>query len=119
MALLHARPGQPVDVAPLGSALRHAATHAILKTRSLELIRVVLRAGDALPPHQLRGELTLLCLEGAAKVTLDGDSCTLRSSQLVLLPAHLQHAVQALEDCSLLLTIHTPAGLPGSGSSTA
>jgi hypothetical protein len=78
MALDHARPGQPINIAPLGIALRESATHAILKTRSLEVIRVVLRAGDALPPHAVRGELTLLCIEGAAEVTSGGTVCQLR-----------------------------------------
>ena len=118
MALDHARPGQVIDVAPLGAALRQSATHAILKTRSLEVMRVVLRAGEALPPHHVRGELTLLCIEGAAEVLTDGSACQLRASQLVLLPAQAQHAVRALEDTSLLLTIQLPAGAPGSASST-
>ncbi len=119
MALDHAQPGQPIDVAPLGAALRESSTHAILKTRSLVLMRVVLRAGEALPPHNVRGELTLLCIEGAAEVSMDnGASCPLRASQLVLLPAQVQHAVRALEDTSLLLTIQLPAGEPGSASST-
>jgi len=118
MALDHAQPGQPIDIAPLGAALRESATHAILKTRSLELMRVVLRAGEVLPPHNVRGELTLLCIEGAAEVTIDGTACQLRASQLVLLPAQAQHAVRALEDTSLLLTIQLPACAPGSASST-
>ena len=118
MALKHAHPGQPIDLAPLGPALHKAATHAILKTHALELIRVVLREGDALPPHQLRGELTLQCIEGAVEVTLDGSRCALGPAQVVLLPAHMQHAVHALEDSSLLLTLHIPPGMPGSGSST-
>jgi quercetin dioxygenase-like cupin family protein len=118
MALDHAKPGEAVDISPLGAALRTTATHAILKTRSLELMRVVLRAGEALPPHQVRGELTLLCIEGVAEVIVDKTACRLRPSQLVLLPAQAGHAVRALEDTSLLLTIQLPAGEPGSASST-
>ena len=120
MALPHARPGQPIDIAPLHEALRTAATHAILKAHALELIRVVLRSGEALPPHQARGELTLQCIEGAVEVTL-GDGATafyLRAGQLVLLSAQCRHAVQALEDSSLLLTLQLPAGAPAEASST-
>jgi quercetin dioxygenase-like cupin family protein len=119
MALDHALPGQPIDIAPLGAALRGSLTHAILKTRSLELMRVVLRAGEALPQHAVRGESTLLCLEGAAQVTTEGTVCQLRASQLVLLPRRAQHAVLALEDTSLLLTIQLPDGEPGSASATS
>ena len=87
MALDHAQPGQPIDIAPPGAALRESATHAILKTHSLELMRVVLRAGEALPPHKVYGVLTLLCIEGSAEVTMESKACQLRSNQLVLLSA--------------------------------
>lgn len=118
MALPHARPGQPIDISPLGPDLAHAASHAILKTRSLELMRIVLCRGAELPPHSVYGECTLLCLEGAVVVEADGSACELRANQLVLLPALQMHAVRAMEDASLLLTIQTPPGLPGSASST-
>ena len=118
MAIQHARPGQAIDIAPLGAALPESATHAILKTRSLELMRVVLRAGESLPRHSVRGESTVLCIEGAAEVVMGAEACRLQASQLVLLPGHLEHAVRALENTSLLITIHLPAGSPGSASST-
>jgi quercetin dioxygenase-like cupin family protein len=119
MALDHAQPGQPIDIAPLGAALRKSVTHAILNTRSLELIRVVLRAGEGLPRHAVRGDSTLLCIEGAAQVSADGMVCQLRANQFVLLPPGAEHAVLALEDTSLLLTIQLPAGEPGSASATS
>ena len=118
MALLHAKPGQPIDIAPLGAVLHASETHAILKTRSIELMRVVLRAGEGLPPHHVRGESTLLCIEGVAEVRIEGIPCRLRSNQLVLVPAQTQHAVFAIEATSLLLTIQLPHGTPGSESST-
>ena len=118
MALDHAQPGEPVDLTPLGSALRTSSTHAILKTHALELMRVVLRAGEAFPPHAVQGELTLLCIEGTAEVTLDERAFALRAGQLVLLPARARHAVRALQDTSLLLTLQLPPGAPGSASST-
>ncbi len=110
MALQHAHPGQVIDIAPLGAALRESTTHAIVKTGALELIRVVLRAGEALPPHQVRGEATLACIEGAAEVNIAGMICQLHPGQLVLLPAQVQHAVRALTDTSLLLTLQLTAG---------
>jgi len=119
MALPHARPGQLIDIAPLGAAFAQAASHAILKTRSLELMRIVLPRGAALPPHCVYGELTLLCLEGAVAVDAGGCSCELRQQQLVLLLARTQYAVRALDDASLLMTVQFPAGMPGSASSTS
>jgi quercetin dioxygenase-like cupin family protein len=118
MAIPHARPGQPIDIHPLGEALRFTATHAIVKTHALELIRVVLRGGQALPPHRVAGESTLLCLEGELAVTIVGHTVRISAGQVVLLPAHCEHAVQALSDASGLLTMQLPPGLPGSASAT-
>jgi len=118
MALPHALPGQPVDLSPLGDALAHSASHAIVKTHALELMRIVLRRGEQLPPHAVYGECTLLCIEGAVQVEQGGSVCDLRASQIVLLPARGEHAVRAIEDSSLLLTVQLPPGQPGSGSST-
>jgi quercetin dioxygenase-like cupin family protein len=118
MALAHALPWQPIDLSPLGPARRGSATHAIVKTHALELMRVVLPAGRALPAHQVVGECTLLCLEGEVEVQGEGTSCRLAAGQLVLLPVRARHAVQALRDSSLLVTIQLPEGQPGSGSST-
>ena len=119
MAIEHARPAQPVDISPLGEALSHSASHAILKTHSLELMRVVLRAGQSVPPHKVYGEITLLCIEGAVSVEVAGGGASqLKPWQLVLLPAQAEYALQASQDCSLLVTVQTPIGLPGSASST-
>jgi quercetin dioxygenase-like cupin family protein len=117
MALNHAEPGEPIDIAPLGEALERSASHAILKTGSLELIRLVLRQGASLPPHSVAAEITLLCIEGAVAVEAGGRSCELRAHQMIMLPARQEHAVRALEDSSVLLTILLPAGLPGGGAS--
>lgn len=119
MALEHAQPGQAIDIAPLGAALRRAASHAIIKTRALELMRVVLREGESLPPHRVYGESILLCIEGAVEVVMPGPACRLNAGQLVLLPAEMEHGVRALQDSSLLLTIQLPEGQPGSASSTS
>lgn len=118
MALQHARPGEAIDLAPLGERLRRSATHAILKTQALELMRLVLLAGNALPPHSVYGEITILCIEGTVVVDAGGGSCRLAAGQLVLLPAKVEHSVRALQDASLLVTVQLPPGLPGSASST-
>ena len=118
MAIAHARPGEVIDVRPLGERLPSVATHALVKTRSLELIRLVLLAGQSLPRHSVQGEVTVLCIEGAVRVDAQVGSCELRAGQMVLLPAHDEHALLAHEAASLLVTIQLPAGLPGSDSST-
>ncbi len=118
MAIPHARPGDVVDVRPLGARLQQTVTHALIKTRSLELMRIVLRAGQALPPHDVHGEVTIHCLEGRVRVPAAVAQPELNAGELVLLPARDLHGVEALEDCSLLVTVQLPQGQPGSASST-
>lgn len=110
MAIPHAQPGQAVDVLPLGAALAGASTHALFKARHLEVIRLVLRAGQSLPPHRVAGEITVHCLEGAIELGVDGQRIALRAGQLAYLPAQALHDVRAIEDASALVTIALAVG---------
>ncbi len=105
MALTHTQPAEPVDIRPLGPALRTTRTSALFKSEQLELMRVVLPAGGKLPPHAVAGEITVQCIEGAAELTLDDGAVTLRAGQLLYLPGGCRHGVRALADSSLLVTI--------------
>jgi quercetin dioxygenase-like cupin family protein len=65
----------------------------------------VLHVGEGLPPHAVAGEITLQCIEG--RIAFDGASSAreLAAGQLVHLSAQDIHALRAIEDSSLLLTI--------------
>src|SRR5512143_3852303 len=105
MAIPHARSGEAVDVRPLGAELKNTRTTALFKTDDLEVMRLVLPAGRSLPPHQVTGEITIQCIEGAIDVTLDGETASLRAGQLVYLARNVVHGVVALEDASALVTV--------------
>lgn len=105
MALERARPGEVIDVRPLGQALTATPSHALIRTPTIELMRNVLRQGEALPPHALEGEVTVQCLEGRVRIESQAGEAELGAGQLVLLPGRDVHAVHALEDASLLVTI--------------
>jgi len=105
MAIPHAQPGQAVEVRPLGAALAGTGTHALFKSRDLEVMRLVLRAGQSLPPHKVPGEITIHCLEGALDVGIDGRTVTLRAGELTYLPGGAVHDVRATADASALVTI--------------
>lgn len=111
MALPHAQPLDLIDVQPLGVGLQQAVTTSLLKTPALQLMRLVLRAGHGLPQHSVPGAITIHCLEGQAAVTTPSRTCDLRAGQLVMLTGGEPHAVTAVTDASLLVTVllHTPA----------
>lgn len=105
MAIPHAQPGQIVDVGPLGARLSGQKTHAVFKSEDLEVMRLVLLAGQSLPPHRVPGEITVQCMEGALDVTADGRSHVLKAGQLLYLRGDVLHGVTALEDASALVTV--------------
>lgn len=117
MALPHAHPEDAIDVRPLGDRLAQATSHAILKTGALELMRVVLRAGEALPPHAVDAEATLHCLEGTVTVTTPAGERELAAGTLLVVPAGRSYAVRASGDASLLVTMLLP--YRGSASATS
>ena len=105
MALPHAQPLDIIDVRPLGAGLRDAVTTSLLKTSALQLMRLVLGAGQALPQHKVPGAITIHCLEGEATVTTPSRTCDLVAGHLVMLAGGELHAVRAVTDASLLVTI--------------
>jgi len=105
MAQPHAPSSQVVHIGPLGERLAQATTSAIIKARQLEVVRVVLPAGKQLHEHHTPGEITLQCLEGAVQLRTPHANQLLRTGDFVLLPSRAPHALEALEDSSLLLTI--------------
>jgi quercetin dioxygenase-like cupin family protein len=105
MAIPHASPGDVIDVRPLGPALAGARSHALFKSADLEVIRLVLPAGEGLPSHSVAGEITLQCIEGRISFTCGAGARELAPGQLVHCAAEEIHELRALEDSSLLLTI--------------
>ena len=64
MAMPHAKPTETIDVRPLGANLKNALTTTLVKTKSLEVIRLVLSAGKEIKPHDIPGKICVQCLEG-------------------------------------------------------
>jgi len=105
MALAHAQPLDVIDLRPLGPALRDVVTTSLLKTPALQLMRLVLAAGQGLPEHSVAGAITVHCLEGEADVITPTRRCHLLAGQLVMLDGKERHAVTAVTDASLLVTV--------------
>ncbi|WP_418320395.1 cupin domain-containing protein [Piscinibacter sakaiensis] len=105
MALPHAHPLDVIDVRPLDAGFSGSVSTSLLKTADLQLMRLVLPAGLGMPEHSVAGPITIHCLEGEAVVTAASRSCELHAGQLVMLDGGERHAVKAVKDASLLVTI--------------
>ena len=110
MAQPHAASGQLVRLEPLGERLSTSSTTALLKAEQMEIVRVVLPQGQALRQHLVPGEITLQCIEGVVELTAVGGPQRMRAGDFVHLGARQPHALVAVEDASLLLTICLLAG---------
>jgi quercetin dioxygenase-like cupin family protein len=105
MAITHAAPGQVVDVRPLGAALVGAKTTTLIKSESLEVVRLVMPVGKEIAEHRAPGPITVHCLEGKIGFTALGKSVELTAGQLLYLPAGEPHSVKCVEDASFLLSL--------------
>lgn len=105
MALVHAQPLDVISVLPLAARMGEVKTHSLLKTDKLQLMRVVLAAGQTMPEHRVSGEITIQCLEGEVLISTPRLNQPLAAGHLMAFPANEPHALQARSDASLLVTI--------------
>ena len=108
MSIPHANPGEVVDVRPLGAALATTATRTLVKSDSINVIRMIVPAGKEIPTHKAKGELIVQCLEGKIAFTACGKTHELEAGQLLYLPTGEPHSLLGIEDGSLLLTVLLP-----------
>jgi quercetin dioxygenase-like cupin family protein len=105
MALHHALSGELIDIRPLKDNLKNTPTKALYKSNRLEVFRMVLLAGKAMPSHHVVGEVTIQCLEGCIELAAAGTSQLMREGDLVCLAGSETHGLTAVEDSSVLVTI--------------
>jgi quercetin dioxygenase-like cupin family protein len=103
-----AKPGEIVDVRPLGSALAYVNTKPVLRGAEVEVLRLVVPSRKELPQHQAKGEVVVHCLEGKVAFSALGTVRNLEAGSLLYLPAGEPHSVKGIEDASLLVTILLP-----------
>jgi quercetin dioxygenase-like cupin family protein len=113
MAIAHAAPAETIDIQPLGAKLATSRTTTLVKTPTLEVIRMVVRAGERHSKHHVPGEITVQCLEGRIIFGVEDAPHELKAGQMLYLAGGQSHYVQGIEDSSVLLTIllekHAPS----------
>ena len=82
---------------------------SLVKHRDLTVTVLLLRKGARLNEHTARGSITVQVIAGAVRFRAAGDEKTLAPGMLCVLEREIPHAVEALEESTLLLT----AALPG------
>lgn len=105
MAIPHAKPGEVIDVRPLETRLKERVTTTLIKTNALEVLRLIIPAGTEIAPHQVPGEITVQCLEGQVVFDAGGTTRELAAGDLLFLDGGTSHALRAVKDSSVLVTI--------------
>jgi quercetin dioxygenase-like cupin family protein len=105
MSVQHAQSSEVIDVRPFGETFDRARTTTLVKSNSIELIRLVAPAGKSIGEHQVNGEITLQCIEGKVEFNAGSVTREIIGGQLIYLAGNQVHSLRAVEDSSLLLTI--------------
>jgi quercetin dioxygenase-like cupin family protein len=106
MHLDHARSGDLLDIDPGAARNGLTGSVALIRDERLEVMRWVLPAGRSVPEHMAYGPVTIQCVEGATALRLPGEAVRLmRPGSLVYLAPGERHALEALADSVLLVTM--------------
>ena len=86
------------------TSLAKSQTEIMMKTAQLELIRLIIRAGQEVAPHQSSEEVTVHCLDGQVEFDTESSHFVLSPAELVHLKPNEIHSMKGIVDSSLLIT---------------
>ncbi len=105
MATTHAASGELIDLqlaTPPGPA---SESQTLVRSDHWEVFRLTMPTGKELPEHKVASVITMQCLQGMLEVEAHGRTQTMRAGTMMYLTGGEPHAVKALEDSSLLVTL--------------
>lgn len=105
MAISHLQSGEVCAVIPSNVATDSLQSLALFKDPHLEVIRMILPAGKAIPPHHVAGPITIHCLAGEVSVRSEQQEHQLYAGDLQYFTGGVAHQLQAITDSILLVSI--------------
>lgn len=78
---------------------------AVLDTDGVKVVAFEFAAGDVLKEHAAHHAVVIQVLRGSVEFTVQGEVLTLGPGRLVHLTPMLRHAVRAIEDSTLIVTM--------------
>ena len=73
-------------------------TREMISGQDATVARVILSRGAIVPRHSHRSEQYTMIVAGALKFVFDDGEMVVHPGEVLLIPAHLPHAAEALED---------------------
>lgn len=105
MATTHAASGELIDLRMSSAPGPASESQTLVRSDHWEVFRLTMPTGKELPEHQVASAITLQCLQGMVEVVAHGRSQAMRAGTMMYLAGGEPHAVKALEDSSLLVTL--------------
>ncbi len=105
MATHHAQPGEIVDLGTWADDLQKNMTKVVMKSKDMEIARLVIPAGKVIPDHKVSGPIIVHCIQGRINFTAMGMTQKLNNGQLLYLQSSEPHSLEGIEDSVILLTI--------------
>lgn len=120
MTVEHARSGDLLAVEPTDACRGVTGAVALVHDERLEVMRWVLPANREVPEHLAYGPLTVACLHGDVLLCLHDRERRMPAGSIAYLAAGERHALRALADSVLLVTmvLRPDAGSGGSAGGT-
>jgi quercetin dioxygenase-like cupin family protein len=92
--MLRSTPWEKIEKEQLNPVI----TRQMMSGEDATIGRILLSRGAVVPRHSHRSEQFTFILSGALKFTFDDGEAVVRSGEILLIPAHVPHAAEALED---------------------
>lgn len=105
--VVHARLGEQLERLRQEPAWRAGDRNAItlVKTPALSLVLLAVKEGARLQEHRAEGSLTVQVVSGSVRVEAGGRRIELAPGEVLVLEAGLEHALEAVRESAVLLTI--------------
>lgn len=105
MALHHAVSGEIMNLKNPNQNVSDDVSTALFKTNDIEVIRRILQPRQAIPEHEVNGDITLQCLSGKVRVKAHGKVQIMSEGELMYISACEPYALEGEEDSIMLMTI--------------
>jgi quercetin dioxygenase-like cupin family protein len=83
-------------------------TRRLIHGQRVMIARVHLRKGCVVPEHKHHNEQISYIVEGVLKFWIDGRELLVRAGEVLVIPAHMPHKAEAMEDMVALDTFSPP-----------
>jgi quercetin dioxygenase-like cupin family protein len=80
----------------------------VVTSDAAKLTQAYYKKGAIVPIHVHPADIIVHVLQGALRLTVDGDDLTVREGDVVVIPAASRHQAESLDDTFLLTVSHDP-----------